>query len=69
MYRSCPGATEAHSQGGGVYGSPSPGIVGCFAMYPRNLLLNTIIAHSIKQKPITQQGIHPLTLKMYHLEG
>ena len=45
------------------YGAPSPGIVGCFALYTRNLLLNTIIAHSIKQNPWHSKGIHPLTLK------
>ena len=45
------------------YGSPSPGIVGCFALYLRNLLLNTSIAHSIKQNPSHSKGIHPLTLK------
>ena len=45
------------------YGAPSPGIVGCFALYTRNLLLNTMIAHSIKQNPWHSKGIHPLTLK------
>ena len=43
------------------YGALFTGTVGCFALYPRNLLLNTITAHSVKTKH--QTGRHPYTPK------
>ena len=62
MYRSCL-VQQKLTHKVACYGAPSPGIIGCFALYTRNLLLNTIIAHSIKQNPWHSKGIHPLTLK------
>ena len=68
MYLSCPGATEAHSQGGGVT-VPLSRYSWLLCIVSTQFTSEYNYSTFDKTKPMTQQGDTSLDPKMHHLYG